>query len=111
MKWYVWISKIFFFYAIVFLVFIFITLIPVIEEYGYLTRERIDKQGEYIFHAYETTYIYDSQGNVLARLKGEKDMEYVSYDAIPDEVIKAFIAVEDRNFWNHNGIDGKGYVG
>lgn len=110
MKWYVWIKKLFFFYVVVLIGLIGMVLVPVVDEYGYLTREMIDKKGELIFHAYETSYIYDSQGKVLARLKGEKDMEYLTYAAIPDKVVQSFVAVEDRNFWKHEGIDGKGLL-
>lgn len=110
MKWYVWIRKLVFLYAVVLIGLILMALVPVIEEYGYQTRKFIEKQGTQVFHAYETSYIYDSQGKVLARLKGERDMEYLPFDSIPNEVVKAFVAVEDRNYWNHKGLDGKGLL-
>ena len=55
------------------------------------------------------TKIYDSKGKVIQELKGaEANREYVSIEKIPNCVQKAFIAIEDERFYEHNGIDIKG---
>ena len=33
---------------------------------------------------------------------------YVNIENIPDNLINAFIAVEDERFWDHKGIDVRG---
>ena len=60
------------------------------------------------FRSEETSYIYDSNGDLLVKLKGDRDTVYVRYEDIPQDVINAFVAVEDRSFWEHTGIDLKG---
>lgn len=49
---------------------------------------------------------YDTEGNLTATLVQEgSNREEASYDEIPQDLINAFIAVEDKRFWEHNGID------
>ncbi len=38
------------------------------------------------------------------RLEGEKCI-YVNYWAVPQDLIDAFVAIEDKRFWNHSGVD------
>ncbi|MHB1483417.1 MAG: transglycosylase domain-containing protein [Saccharofermentanales bacterium] len=62
----------------------------------------------------ETSYIYDSKGNVLAKLTGSQniDREYITYDKFSGTYIeKAFKAIEDERFDTHIGIDYKRIVG
>ena len=40
-----------------------------------------------------------------ARLYGDKNFEYVPIDDIPQDLIDAFIAIEDKRFFEHNGVD------
>jgi len=56
----------------------------------------------------ETSYIYDSAGNVLAKLTGSQniDREFIPYDKFSKTFIdEAFIAIEDQRFDSHIGID------
>lgn len=62
------------------------------------------------FCAALTSSVYASDGTVISLLKAEKDVYYLEYDEIPKEVIQTFIAVEDRRFYKHNGIDYKGIM-
>ncbi len=39
------------------------------------------------------------------RLSGEENRIWVSYDNIPKDLINAFVSIEDKRFFNHNGID------
>jgi len=56
----------------------------------------------------EASYIYDSNGKVLAKLTGDEDSSYLKYDQIPQNAVNAFVAIEDRTFWENPGIDIKG---
>ena len=62
------------------------------------------------FQINESSTIYDSDGTVLATLRESADQKYIPYEEIPEDVVNAFIAVEDRTFWENSGIDLKGIV-
>jgi membrane peptidoglycan carboxypeptidase len=49
-----------------------------------------------------------SSGNAMARLSEEEDRVNVSLDEVPEEVVQAIIAAEDRSFYEHTGIDPVG---
>lgn len=51
-----------------------------------------------------TTTVRTEDGEVVKTLYNE-NREYVSVDHIPDHVLQAFVAVEDRRFYEHQGID------
>ena len=59
----------------------------------------------------KTSFIYDSQGNLITDYKGTEDRSMVSIDEIPEMLQNAFIAVEDARFYEHNGVDVKRIVG
>ncbi len=39
------------------------------------------------------------------QLFGSENSVWVPYTKIPENLVNAFIAIEDQRFWNHNGID------
>lgn len=53
---------------------------------------------------YETSKVYDRGGTLMGELSVEKS-EPVKEDEIPDLLKKAFVATEDRRFYEHNGVD------
>lgn len=58
-----------------------------------------------------STTIYDCNGAVTQKLVGsDANRIYKTLDEIPDIVQKAFIAIEDARFYQHNGIDLRGIV-
>ncbi len=65
---------------------------------------------ENTFKASQTSLVFDAQGNQISKLKGEKDVYYLEIDQVPYYVKTAFISVEDRKFYSHNGIDIKGIL-
>ncbi|AZB42250.1 PBP1A family penicillin-binding protein [Bacillus sp. FJAT-42376] len=50
--------------------------------------------------------LVDSNGHEITRLY-EQNREIVKIDKVPDHVQQAFVAVEDRRFYEHSGIDVK----
>ncbi len=57
----------------------------------------------------EPTHIYDRTGeHILYTIYGEEIREVTSIDNIPDYFIDALLTAEDRNFYNHFGIDLQG---
>ena len=54
---------------------------------------------------YATT-VYDSEGKVTDTLVMEgSNRAEVTWDELPEDLINAFVAIEDSRFWEHNGID------
>ena len=55
-----------------------------------------------------TTYVYDSEGNVIEHLVAHANREYITIDKIPKVVQDAFVCIEDERFYDHDGIDVRG---
>ncbi|WP_379126830.1 PBP1A family penicillin-binding protein [Paenibacillus sp. sgz500958] len=51
-----------------------------------------------------TTKIYDRNANLIGELSLEKS-DPVEYDKIPELLINAFVATEDKRFFEHKGVD------
>ena len=52
------------------------------------------------------TKIYDSTGKrILAVLRGEENRVLVDYDEISPLLKQAIVAVEDRRYFEHRGVD------
>lgn len=58
----------------------------------------------------QSTTIYDREGNVLYVKYGEENREYKSLNQISPNVVKATIAIEDDQFYNHPGFDMFGFA-
>lgn len=59
----------------------------------------------------ESTKIYDRTGTVLLyEIHGEEKRTVIPFEAIPDAVKQATIAIEDANFYSHRGIDIRGIM-
>ncbi len=56
------------------------------------------------------TTFYDKEGNVIYRAFGEEDRDPVKLSEIPPLVKWTFIMAEDKNFYDHEGIDVTGIV-
>lgn len=50
------------------------------------------------------TRVYAGDGTLIGEFSDERRI-YVPYEQIPLPVVQAFLAAEDRNFFNHGGID------
>ena len=55
----------------------------------------------------ETSRILATDGSLLASLHAEQDREVVGLDRMPATLRDAVIAVEDRRFYSHGGVDGR----
>ena len=53
--------------------------------------------------------VYADNGTLIAEYAIEKRL-FIPYDSIPVLVINAFLSAEDKNFFNHPGIDPKGIM-
>lgn len=54
-------------------------------------------------------FYYDQNGELVEdesqRLTGGTNRYWISYDQIPEDLINAVVAIEDKRFWDHEGVD------
>ena len=53
----------------------------------------------------QTSIVYDTNGGVISFIKGEKEADYIEYEDIPADFITAMVSIEDKRFYQHNGVD------
>src|SRR2546423_562382 len=58
----------------------------------------------------QSTKVYDRTGAQLLYQFSEENREVVSYDEIPQVLIDATVAAEDKSFWSNPGVDMLGIV-
>ena len=75
----------------------------VIEEHG----ERLDRKYPELV---QDSYVYDINGNKVGEFAVEESRETVGFDAFGEHLPRAVIAVEDRRFYDHLGVDPEGVV-
>ncbi len=57
------------------------------------------------------TVVYDAKGNELTKLvAANSNRSYEKMDKIPQYLADAFVAIEDKRFYEHNGIDIQGII-
>lgn len=59
----------------------------------------------------ENSVVLDSTGNVIAVLGESRIQEYVKLEDIPKNLVNAYVSIEDKNFYKHNGINVKRTAG
>lgn len=52
----------------------------------------------------QRSYVYDNSGNEIAVFEVENSQP-IALDNVPTHVVDAFLAVEDNEFWVHNGVN------
>ncbi|WP_027090987.1 penicillin-binding protein 1A [Cohnella thermotolerans] len=57
-----------------------------------------------------TGFVYFRDNTLVGQLRTEEDRQPVTYDQIPQKIIDAVVSIEDRNFFNHIGIDTNGLL-
>ena len=55
------------------------------------------------------TRLYAADGSLLIEYAEERRV-FIDYDDLPTQLINAFVAAEDQNFWTHPGIDAQGIL-
>ena len=53
--------------------------------------------------------VYASDGTLIAEYAIEKRL-FIPFDSIPKKIINSFLSAQDKNFFNHPGIDPKGII-
>jgi penicillin-binding protein 1A len=53
--------------------------------------------------------VYSSDGKLIAEYALEKRL-FVPFESMPEKIINSFLSAEDKNFFNHPGVDAKGVL-
>lgn len=61
-------------------------------------------------HIAQSTIIYDREGNTLYTVHGEENRKYVPLSDMATYVKEATIAIEDKDFYKHAGVDVTGMI-
>lgn len=65
----------------------------------------VRKSDKYTFMPSQTSIIYDAEGEVISFIKGEKEADYVEFEDIPADFVTAMVSIEDKRYYQHDGID------
>ena len=96
--------------AILVSMFLWKKIEPTYNKYNEFAEEVVANADYNSFKLQESSYVYDADGKLLVKLRADQDSSYLAYSEIPSTFIDAFVAVEDRTFWDNPGIDLKGIV-
>ncbi|MGI5922001.1 MAG: transglycosylase domain-containing protein [Syntrophomonadaceae bacterium] len=56
------------------------------------------------------TTLLDDKGEVFATLHAGENRSDVELDQVPQDLINAFVAIEDQDFYSHHGVNYKGII-
>lgn len=84
---------------------IIITILLIIAFFNY------SKNLNYKIPDKQTIVILDKNGNSFFEINNANKQSYVPLNEISDNIIKAFIAIEDKDFYKHNGFSIKRICG
>ena len=68
----------------------------------------ITKNYQITSHQFQAEYILKNN-KLIAEYAIEKRL-FIPYESIPEKVVNSFLSAEDKNFFNHPGIDAKGIL-
>lgn len=60
------------------------------------------------FDLNQSTTVLDREGRILDEIHGDQHRKIVSLDKIDKDIQQAVIAIEDKNFYKHNGVSFSG---
>ncbi|MEK9893948.1 MAG: PBP1A family penicillin-binding protein [Pelagibacteraceae bacterium] len=90
-----------------FLIFSFLGLFLIFSLFWYFSNDLPDFGFLKTYKPPVSTKVYDIDGDVIADFSRER-RSFVKIDQVPKRVINAFLSAEDKNFYEHPGIDAIG---
>ncbi len=55
--------------------------------------------------AYFASTNEDGENQLIGALRADEDRRLISYDEMPQDFIDAVVSIEDKDFWDHNGVN------
>lgn len=99
----------------IFKIFIILFLLGVIAVAGFVGYEyhktpSIDPNA--IYDSLEkTSYLYDDNGELIDTLYFSQDRKLAEFEEMPSVLLNSFIAIEDKTFYKHHGLNLKRIIG
>lgn len=78
---------------------------PVFKEYLTEADDLVSNSSASTFYTENTGYVYASDGTEITTLRAGGYSEYLKSEDIPVDVKNAFVAIEDKRFYHHSGVD------
>ena len=103
-------------WSVLWLLILAVSLFIVFKLYIYVDKIKVNAEKDIStatsddFKLSVNSHVYDKDGNEMFLLRQDKNMEYLSYEQIPDNIKNAFVAVEDKRFYQHKGVDFQALV-
>ena len=94
---------------IIFLSSILLLLIVVISILWGFSNDLPDYKFLKNYKAPVSSKVYSGDGDLIQDFSSEKRI-FIPYNSIPSKVINAFLSAEDKNFFDHPGVDAKGVL-
>jgi penicillin-binding protein 1A len=91
-----------------FLIALVAVLVLVTALYFYVMREYQGRLDETYPALVENSYVYDREGEMIAEFPAEEDRKTVGFDGLGERLPQAVIAIEDRRYYEHVGVDFEG---
>ena len=90
--------KLFIFITLVLVVFCIVFIGLKLYNFNILAKE--------MFYNIPST-VFDSNNNVIAQIGIERNRENISFSSMPEQLINAYISIEDQRYYSHHGVDIK----
>ena len=92
-----------------FIIFILIGLFFVLSTFWYFSIGLPDYKKLSNYQPPISSRVYANDGKLIAEYALEKRL-FIPFDSVPKKVINSFLSAEDKNFFNHPGVDAKGIL-
>ena len=53
----------------------------------------------------QTSKVYDIDGNLITEFHAEENREIIPFSSMSDNIINAIVSIEDKRFYEHQGVD------
>lgn len=70
----------------------------------------VSESNKETFRKNQTSIAYDTKNRPISIMKQEKNIYYISYNEIPENIKLSILSVEDKKFYKHHGVDYKAII-
>ncbi len=93
------------------ILFVILAIIAVAVVIGIFSSSKYNVSREQLIIKNFNSKVVDSEGNVVATVRGDENRKWVSIEDMPEYLPKMFVALEDERYYAHKGIDIKRTLG